>query len=42
MKHVRPVGKPAKAIDISDLPVDIEFIIDLLTSIIIKKEDLTT
>lgn len=41
MKHVTLVTKrPGMAIDLTDLPVDIEFLIDLMNAIIEKKGSL--
>lgn len=41
MKHVHPVTKrPGMAFDPTDLPVDIEFLIDMMTAFIEKKSDL--
>lgn len=41
MKHLKTVSKrPEMALDLTDLPVDIEFLIDFMNAVIEKKGSL--
>jgi hypothetical protein len=43
MKHVKPVSKrPSAALDVSGLPFDITFLIDMMDAFITKKTALNT
>jgi len=43
MRHIKLVSKrPLAAIDIAELPVDIQFIIDLLNAFVRKKTSVST
>jgi len=38
-KHIKAISrKPTLALDVDDLPVDIQFIVDLLNTILLKKQ----